>query len=120
MLILEIFLLTVFYMANELSPYYLKPEDEKNDNMDNIKNMKKMLNYNNNSKRPSNSQYLENISETDDEFNMYNEIKNNEKSNPKNMKKANIKSTKNFYHSLPILYPCIISKSRVKRSRQNW
>ena len=26
-----LFLLTVFYMANELSPYYLKPEDEKND-----------------------------------------------------------------------------------------
>ena len=26
-----LFLLTIFYMANELSPYYLKPEDEKND-----------------------------------------------------------------------------------------
>jgi len=107
-----------FYKNNENSDQFLycEEEDEKNDNMDNIKNMKKMLNYNNNSKRPSNSQYLENISETDDEFNMYNEIKNNEKSNPKNMKKANIKSTKNFYHSLPILYPCIISKNRKSNS----
>ena len=90
---------------------YSGEEDEKNDNIDNIKKMKKML-KNKNSKRPSDSQYLENISETEDEFNNYNDRKDTKKSSPKNMKKNNTKTKNNFCHCLPVLYPCVISKNR--------
>ncbi len=90
---------------------YSGEEDEKNDNIDNIKKMKKML-KNKNSKRPSDSQYLENISETEDEFNNYNDRKDTKKLSPKNMKKNNTKTKNNFCHCLPVLYPCVISKNR--------
>ena len=85
---------------------YIKDYD-----LDKIRKFKKKYKKKN-SIKSKDSEELDYISENDNDINIYDESRKN-KSRPKNMKKTDIKKTKNYFHySLPVLSPCIISKIR--------
>ena len=70
------------------------------------------------SKKSIDSKDLENISENEDEVDIYDPNNKSRKSKPKNMKKNSIKNKNNFYYySLPILNPCVMSK--IRKENQN-
>ena len=97
------------YNNNEQFTFCNEEKEKYDKNLEKIRKMKKKFKK----KNSIESHDLENISENENDMDIYDSNKYYNKSKPKNMKKNCIKNKKlYYYYSLPILYPCIISKTR--------